>query len=327
MNTGLLGYPIDHSLSPAIHNAAYRELGLDWEYALYPCKDKAAFAATVAAAKADPAAFVGFNVTTPYKVDAFALCTAHSHVDGLTGSANVLSFSKSATPQHPVVRGDNTDGRGLVAALEGEAGCSLANASVVLCGTGSVALSVLLALLERPAASVSIASRNPEQALEQVRNLCDRFEKARRLKLIRQLSTASVYQMGRDIQSQLQSPEHLPPLPPLHIIGYDEVAAHLEAADVLIDATTVGMHPDDAPVVAPEALGPVLVVLDVVYGHGETALIQAAREAGAQAFDGLGMLIEQAALTIEIWAREQGQQLKAPRTLMRQAALEALAHS
>jgi shikimate 5-dehydrogenase len=87
------------------------------------------------------------------------------------------------------------------------------------------------------------------------------------------------------------------------------------------------MHPDDAPVVAPEALGPGLVVLDVVYGHGETALIQAAREAGAQAFDGLGMLIEQAALTIEIWAREQGQQLKAPRTLMRQAALEALAHS
>jgi shikimate 5-dehydrogenase len=78
-------------------------------------------------------------------------------------------------------------------------------------------------------------------------------------------------------------------------------------------------------VVAPEALREGLVVLDVVYGHGETALIREARKAGATGIDGLGMLIEQAALTIEIWARAQGAPVEAPRAVMRQAAQRAKA--
>jgi shikimate dehydrogenase len=72
-------------------------------------------------------------------------------------------------------------------------------------------------------------------------------------------------------------------------------------------------------------LTPQHTVLDVVYGHGETALLQGAWAAGAKAFDGLGMLVEQAALTIEIWARAQGMELVAPRVVMEQAARANLA--
>ncbi|MDR0347793.1 MAG: hypothetical protein LBH56_05415, partial [Coriobacteriales bacterium] len=111
-------------------------------------------------------------------------------------------------------------------------------------------------------------------------------------------------------------------------IAYTELAAHLETAHILIDATPVGMASADDAVVPPKLLKQGLlrqglVVFDAVYGHGETALLKNAREVGAVAIDGLGMLIEQAALTIEIWAREQGTPVSAPRTLMRQAALKS----
>jgi shikimate dehydrogenase len=90
--TGLLGYPIGHSLSPAIHNAAYAALGLDWEYGLYPCRDRASFEQVLAEAQREPGTFVGFNVTTPYKPDAHRLCAEHSPFSATTGSTNVISL-------------------------------------------------------------------------------------------------------------------------------------------------------------------------------------------------------------------------------------------
>jgi shikimate dehydrogenase len=296
VKAGLLGYPIAHSLSPTIHQAAYEALGLDWEYGLYPCEDRAAFARALAEAQADPAGFVGFNVTTPYKVDAYKACATHTRFSAAVGNANVITFSprRNDPSDQPLLVGDSTDGRGLVASLERDGGVAVAGSSVVLCGTGPVALSVLLSLIDAQVASVSVLSRDPHAAREQLRSLCERLTPERAEAL---------------------------PLPKLSLATYGEAATCLEAADILIDATPVGMNPTDAPVVAPEALKAGLVVLDTVYGHGETALLRAARAVGAVAIDGLGMLIEQAALTIEIWARTQGCPVEAPRALMRHAAL------
>jgi shikimate dehydrogenase len=305
MKAGLLGYPISHSLSPAIHRAAYAALGLDWEYALYPCEDQAAFLRILAEAKRDPGAFVGFNVTTPYKVAAWEVCAEHAPSCAVLGNANVLTFLREAPCGEPRLRGDNTDGRGLVAALEQEASVTVAASSVVLCGMGSVALSALLALTERKAASVSIVSRDPDRARVQLRGFCARLD-----------------EWSLDRGGGASSPLSLPTL---EVIGYGAVVESLTIADILIDATSVGMNPTDGSVVPFEALRPELTVLDVVYGQGETALIRGAREVGAKAIDGLGMLIEQAALTVEIWAREQGMCVKAPREIMRQAALDRLA--
>ncbi|MDR1082881.1 MAG: shikimate dehydrogenase [Coriobacteriales bacterium] len=343
LKAGLLGYPIDHSLSPIIHNAAYAALGLDWEYALYPCVDAAAFSAILTEAKANPQNFVGFNVTTPYKSLAYEACAEHSLFDAVTGSANVIVVSGdeslaqpvSAQPvsAHPVLRGDNTDGRGLIASLEREGGVKVAGASVVLCGTGPVAMSTLLALIDANVASVDVASRDPRGGAERVLGLCERLDKERGLKRTSHTDVAPTPRTGSETDEPyretdepvLRSPlSSLLSLPSMKVIGYADVAATLERADILIDATTVGMHPDDAAVVPLKALKPELTVLDVVYGHGETALIKGAREVGATAIDGLGMLIEQAALTIEIWSQTQGTPLEAPRPLMRQAAASFL---
>jgi shikimate dehydrogenase len=296
MRTGLLGHPIDHSLSPAIHNAAYKALGLDWEYALYPCADRESFLQAIAKAQADAATFVGFNVTTPYKVDAWDACATHSPSCVAAGNANVLSFVAEAPSSGIFLQGDNTDGRGLVASLERDADIAIARSSVVLCGMGPVALSALMSLIERLPASISIVSRDPKRA-------CAKLE--------------DFYQR----RGQAYGPVELLPLPKIQVIGYETVADSLAVADILIDATPVGMGANDETVIPPEALKPSLAVLDVVYGHGETALLKAARHVGAKAFDGLGMLIEQAALTIEIWARAQGTAVTAPREIMRQAAL------
>jgi shikimate dehydrogenase len=325
MKAGLLGYPISHSLSPAIHRAAYAALGLDWEYALYPCEDQAAFLRIITEAKRDPSAFVGFNVTTPYKVSAWEACVEYAPSCAVLGNANVLTFSADTLSGELCLCGDNTDGRGLVAALEQEAGVTTNASSVVLCGMGPVALSALLSLIERGATSVSIVSRDPDRARVQLRDFCARLDEGR-------LDEEEGVDGGREAEEKrldgrrkarkVDSP--LSP-PAMKVIGYGEVVESLADADILIDATSVGMNPTDESVVPLEALRPELTVLDVVYGHGETALIRGAREVGAKAIDGLGMLIEQAALTVEIWAREQGVRVKAPREAMRQAALDRLA--
>ncbi|MDR1014447.1 MAG: shikimate dehydrogenase [Coriobacteriales bacterium] len=314
MRTGLLGHPIGHSLSPAIHNAAYAALGLDWEYGLYPCEDRASFERVLAEAQRVPDAFVGFNVTTPYKHDAHRLCAEHSSFSAATGSTNVIRLCPSPAQGLPVLCGDDTDGRGLVASLQREGNVTLAGSSVVLCGTGAVALSALLALVEAGTAAVSVVSRDVVQAAERIRRLMQGDVCQGDVSL-------DTRDTGLDRCPGLGADDgHRPPTA-VQVVGYEEAARCLATADVLVDATTLGMHAGDGSPVPAQALREGLVVLDVVYGHGETALIGDARRAGAVAIDGLGMLIEQAALTIEIWARGQGLAACAPRSLMRQAAL------
>jgi shikimate 5-dehydrogenase len=107
--------------------------------------------------------------------------------------------------------------------------------------------------------------------------------------------------------------------------SYADAARYLPESDVLIDTTPLGMKPNDPTVISPDLLQKHHVVLDVVYGFGLTPLLAEARARGALAFDGLGMLVEQAALTIEIWACAQGKPVVVPRDLMFDVARKTLA--
>jgi shikimate dehydrogenase len=324
MKTGLIGYPIEHSLSPVIHNAAYAELGLAWNYALYPCPSAADFLQTIAEAQEALDVFVGFNVTTPYKINAYEACAAHSRFSRVAGSVNVLTLFADALSDGPSLRGDNTDGYGLVASLEHEGGARVAGSSVVLCGTGPVALSALLALIELKAASICVASRDIRKGQERLRLLCSRLgdggDHGQRSAPTSNACAPSIPQRGNDPQAFCGETDEPLRLPEMRVVDYAKLAACLETADILIDATPVGMTPTDGTVVPLAALRPGLVVLDAVYGHRITALIRGARERGVVAIDGLGMLVEQAALTIEIWARTQNTPIEAPRELMYECA-------
>jgi shikimate dehydrogenase len=133
---GVLGWPVAHSRSPAMHNAALRHVGLaDWRYQLLPVPP-ALFAETV---KGLPGAgFRGANVTIPHKLAALALADRPSERARAIGAANTLLFDDG------VVRAENTDAPALLAALPME----VARASALVLGAGGSARAAVWALLD-----------------------------------------------------------------------------------------------------------------------------------------------------------------------------------
>jgi shikimate dehydrogenase len=149
---GVLGWPVDHSRSPAMQNAALAATGLDGEYAYERVAvQPAALAATLRALAAT--GFAGVNVTIPHKEEALALATDASADARAIGAANTLTFGPGGT-----VRADNTDAPGLLDAL----GEPVPRTALVL-GAGGSARAVAYAL-RGAGAQVAVWNRTPERA-------------------------------------------------------------------------------------------------------------------------------------------------------------------
>ena len=151
---GVIGDPVAHSLSPALHNAAFDAAGLDWVYVAFPVPRGRA-AEAVAAVPA--LGLAGFNVTMPHKEDVAAAC------DELTPDAAALR-SVNTVVARPDGRtlGDSTDGPGFLDALTDEE-IAVAGKAVLVLGAGGAARAVVLAL-GRAGAQVTVAARRPEAA-------------------------------------------------------------------------------------------------------------------------------------------------------------------
>jgi shikimate dehydrogenase len=146
----VIGNPIAHSKSPAIHArfAAATAQQLSYEACLAPVDG---FAATVRRLVAE--GYRGANVTVPFKLEAAALCDSLSARARAAGAVNTLSFEAGA------IRGDNTDGAGLVRDIVRNAGLALAGRRVLLLGAGGAARGVVLPLLDEAPAHIVIANR------------------------------------------------------------------------------------------------------------------------------------------------------------------------
>lgn len=260
----LIGHPVAHSKSPAMHNAAYRALGLDWKYELADCASE-----DEARAFLEGRAWQALNVTMPYKPLACAFATDRSVAAELAQGANVLVNWDGK------VHADNTDGKGCVAYLQ-RCGVTIDGARVVVCGTGPTSRAIMHACTVVGASSVTLLGRDVEKAecmLDAYRNRagdklghCDYFASS-----------------------------------------YDESAEAIAEATLIVDATPLGMKPGDPAPFDTSLLSAEQVVFDVVYGHGETALLHAARAAGCRAFDGAGMLVAQAVETVKDIADTTGE--------------------
>jgi shikimate dehydrogenase len=256
---GVCGWPVAHSRSPQMHNAALAAVGLDdWRYLRLPLPPEL-FAETVRALPA--AGFRGVNVTIPHKHAALALADRASDAARAIGAANTLTFEDGA------IVADNTDAPGLLAAL----GSSPAGRTALVLGAGGAGRAAVWALKRAGAADVAIWNRTPQRA--------------------------------RALAAEL---------------GARAVEAP-ERADIVINATSVGLHDPDAtfkalPLGADELDAGSLVV-DMVYRAGETRLLEAARTRGARVVDGLDILVGQGAASFERWTG-----LEAPREAMRAAA-------
>jgi len=150
---GVLGWPVAHSRSPAIHNAALQSLGMgDWRYQRLPVPPSLFAPTTRALAQSG---FVGANVTIPHKQAALELADSASAVAEAIGAANTLTLAADGT-----IAAENTDAPGLIDAI----GESLTGKRALVLGAGGSARAVVWALREAGADEVSIYNRTPERA-------------------------------------------------------------------------------------------------------------------------------------------------------------------
>ena len=158
---GVLGWPVAHSRSPAMHTAALHELGLvdEWTYQHLPVPAEL-FTETVRALPA--AGFVGANVTVPHKEAALALADEATAVAQAIGAANTLTFGAAGA-----IHADNTDAPGLLAALPADP----RGATAVVLGAGGSARAAIHALHEAGAGRVLVWNRTPERAHALAREL------------------------------------------------------------------------------------------------------------------------------------------------------------
>jgi shikimate dehydrogenase len=148
---GIIGDPVTHSRSPAIHNAAFAALGLDWVYVAFPVPRGKGAAALDAVRTLGLA---GLNVTMPHKPEVAAACNE------LSDSARALESVNTVVNRDGVLFGDSTDGPGLLAALRDE-GVDVRSAGVLVLGAGGAARAIVHAL-GAAGARVTIAARRAD---------------------------------------------------------------------------------------------------------------------------------------------------------------------
>jgi len=147
---GLLGWPVEHSLSPLIHNAAFRAAGLDYSYvplAVHPEK----LAAAVSGLKA--MGFVGVNVTVPHKVKIIEFLDVVDKSAKLVGAVNTIVFEDG------LATGYNTDMNGFVHSLQSE-NIGVRDKQVVLMGAGGASRALVCGFIEHGAASIMVGARS-----------------------------------------------------------------------------------------------------------------------------------------------------------------------
>jgi len=162
---GVLGWPVAHSRSPAMHNAAFVSLGMGgWRYQRLPVPPEL-FAETTRAL--GQAGFVGANVTIPHKRAALGLADVASEAASAIGAANTLTFAHDGS-----IAAENTDAPGLLAALgRADVARSPRGMRVLVLGAGGSARAAVWALCQAGASEVSIWNRTPERAESLAREL------------------------------------------------------------------------------------------------------------------------------------------------------------
>jgi shikimate dehydrogenase len=275
---GLLGHPLEHSLSPLIHHHLMELSGLSGTYELLdrdlPALESGAISQFIMEG------IQGFNVTIPYKVLMYSKLKALTPMAKRVGAVNTVMIFD--VEDHVTLIGHNTDATGFFKSLPKETRQRLADGKVLMLGAGGAARAVLAALAfentDSPA-DVFMAMRNPEKS----RPLVELWESWR-----------------------TEAPKPLSTLTPLTLTELDE--ACLANIDVVINTTPLGMHPHPNALPLPlsqlQQLPQHTHVIDLIYNPGETLLMKEARNHGCPVvINGLGMLVHQAIEAFCSWTK------------------------
>ena len=264
---GLTGYPLGHSLSPSIHEAALKSCGLNGSYSLFPVHPDDRQGLKTLLTRVQAGELAGLNVTIPHKQNVIEL------LDELTPTANTIGAVNTIYQRENKLIGDNTDAAGFLSDLKGFLTAERHRAlNALVLGAGGSARAVVYALLN-DGWTVTIAARRIEQAHQ----LADSFTN---------------YQLFVSTYSFLEIEKNSPDPQPL-----------ISDLSLLVNTTPVGMTPntDQSPWPVDLPLPSHAAIYDLVYNPRETKLVREACSQGRPATTGLGMLVEQAALAFEIW--------------------------
>ena len=259
----VVGRPVAHSLSPAIHNAALADLARtqprfrDWRYFKF---DIAPEELPRALALFHQHEFHGLNLTVPHKALAVEHLVASDAFVRAAGAANTLIRAEAGW------RGANTDGYGLSVALQQDLGVELTGAHIVLLGAGGAARGAAVECLSRRCASLWIGNRTQASL-------------ANLLSSLQPFAGDSVLK-GFDLT---HPPSDLPP------------------GSLVLNATSLGLKEGEPAPINLRNIPPPSAVFDMIYRPKKTALLREAAEMGVACANGLSMLVHQGARSLEMW--------------------------
>lgn len=272
----VIGNPVGHSLSPALHNAAFNALGLDFVYVAFRVEDLKSAVCGMRALHN----FRGMSVTIPHKIEIIDYLDEIAEVDRFIGSVNTVINENGR------LYGFGTDGPGALKAIL-DAGVTIEGKSVLLLGAGGASRAIAFTL-------ASFA------ALDSL--------------VILDINDSIMLTLADDLRAGTTVPIETA------YLDNCSIAKRVPAADIIINCTPVGMHPNvDASLVPAELFNKDQVVFDVVYTPLETRLLREAAAKGCRVISGVEMFINQAVLQFERFTGES-----APLEVMRQVVMERL---
>ena len=263
---GLMAYPIRHSSSPALHNAAFAKLGLDYAYLAFEVDNDSLEGAVQGIRSLK---LVGSNVSMPNKT------VVHKYLDKLSPAAEMCGAVNTIVNKDGVLTGHITDGTGYMMSLK-DNGVDVIGKKMTIVGAGGAATAIEIQAALDGVAEISIFNRKDEfwaNAEETVRKINEKT----------------------NCKAQL-----------FDLADLDKLKEEIASSYLFTNATGMGMKPLEGQTYIPDKsfLRPDLIVSDVVYYPRETELLRMAKEVGCKTMNGLGMMLFQGAAAFKMWTGE-----------------------
>jgi len=276
---GVIGWPVAHSLSPALQQPAFDACHLPALYIRLAIPPEQ-LTATIGELRRKP--FAGWNCTLPHKLALAALVDERDISSLQLGGVNTVRNEKGH------LTGFNTDGQGWVRAIRDDFNLEVRDLRILILGAGGAGQAIAKQAALEGCSKLLLANRTETKA--------------------------------RELAGQLHFPGRSTAAAAVRVLPWDEkiLAAELKGVDLVVNGTSLGLKPGDAPVLPSHVFHEGLCVYDTIYRPAETPLLKAARRAGARGANGLSMLLHQGALSFEIWTGQS-----APLDLMRQSLQKA----
>ena len=263
---GLMAYPIRHSSSPAMHNAAFAKLGLDYAYLAFEVDNDSLEGAVQGIRSLK---LVGSNVSMPNKT------VVHKYLDKLSPAAEMCGAVNTIVNEDGVLTGHITDGTGYMMSLK-DNGVDVIGKKMTIVGAGGAATAIEIQAALDGVAEISIFNRKDEfwaNAEETVRKINEKT----------------------NCKAQL-----------FDLADLDKLKEEIASSYLFTNATGMGMKPLEGQTYIPDKsfLRPDLIVSDVVYYPRETELLRMAKEVVCKTMNGLGMMLFQGAAAFKMWTGE-----------------------